>query len=120
MTYNSALGSYSYPAATAPRPRAPTDVAGQALTYDRNGNMLSGMGRTIAYDAADRPVTVTANGQTTTYVYGPDDKRLKKITGGVTTLYLGDDEEHLSDGTVIKHIDGTVRRVGSVSNWMPN
>ncbi len=118
MTYNSALGTYSYPAATAPRPHAPTDVAGQALTYDRNGNMLSGMGRTIAYDAADRPVTVTANGQTTTYVYGPDDKRLKKVTGGNTTLYLGDDEEHLSDGTVIKHIDGTVRRVGSVSNWM--
>ncbi len=28
--------------------------------------------------------------------YGPDDKRLKKSTGGVTTLYLGDDEEHLS------------------------
>ncbi len=100
MTYNSALGSYSYPAATAPRPHAPTDVAGQALTYDNNGNMLSGMGRT------------------TTYVYGPDDKRLKKITGGVTTLYLGNDEEHLSDGTVIKHIDGTVRRVGSVSNWI--
>ncbi len=118
MTYNSALGSYSYPAATAPRPHAPTDVAGQALTYDRNGNMLSGMGRTIVYDAADRPVTVTANGQTTTYVYGPDDKRLKKVTGGNTTLYLGDDEEHLSDGTVIKHIDGMVRRVGSVSNWI--
>ncbi len=68
-TYNSALGTYSYPAATAPRPHAPTDVAGQALTYDNNGNMLSGMGRTIAYDAADPPMGVVAAGHCTNCLY---------------------------------------------------
>jgi hypothetical protein len=40
------VGTYSYPAPGSARPHAVTAIAGQALTYDANGNMLTGRGRT--------------------------------------------------------------------------
>ena len=49
-------------------------------------------GRTIAYDASNRPWQVTYRGATTSFKYGPDGARLKKITAQGTTLYLGDTE----------------------------
>ncbi|WP_208609296.1 RHS repeat-associated core domain-containing protein, partial [Pseudovibrio denitrificans] len=112
------VGTYSYPAPTAARPHAPTKAGSWTFSYDGNGNMVSGKGRSLVYDGKDRPISVTMGGVTTQYVYGPDDKRLKKISGGQTTLYLGDDEEILPDGTVIKHLDGSVRRVGTTTNWL--
>ncbi|SFU17175.1 RHS repeat-associated core domain-containing protein [Pseudovibrio denitrificans] len=112
------VGTYSYPAPTAARPHAPTKAGSWTFSYDGNGNMVSGKGRSLVYDGKDRPISVTMGGVTTQYVYGPDDKRLKKISGGQTTLYLGDDEEILPDGTVIKHLDGSVRRVGTATNWI--
>ncbi|WP_054785727.1 RHS repeat domain-containing protein [Pseudovibrio denitrificans] len=112
------VGTYSYPAPTAARPHAPTKAGSWTFSYDGNGNMVSGKGRTITYDGKDRPISVTMGGVTTQYVYGPDGARLKKISGGQTTLYLGTDEEILPDGTVIKHLDGSVRRVGTTTNWL--
>ncbi|WP_280138433.1 RHS repeat-associated core domain-containing protein, partial [Pseudovibrio denitrificans] len=112
------VGTYSYPAPTAARPHAPTKAGSWTFSYDGNGNMVSGKGRSLIYDGKDRPISVTMGGVTTQYVYGPDDKRLKKISGGQTTLYLGNDEEILPDGTVIKHLDGSVRRVGTTTNWI--
>lgn len=112
------VGSYSYPSPTAARPHAPTMAGPWTFTYDANGNMISGKGRTLTYDGKDRPISVITGGVTTQYFYGPDDKRLKKISGGRTTLYLGDNEEILPEGTVIKHLDGSVRRVGRTTNWI--
>ncbi len=112
------VGTYLYPAPTAPRPHAPVKAGPWTFTYDGNGNMLTGKGRTITYDGKDRPVSVTTGGVTTQYVYGPDGARLKKISGGQTTLYLGGDEEILPDGKVVKHLDDAVRRVGSSTNWI--
>ncbi|SFU17406.1 RHS repeat-associated core domain-containing protein [Pseudovibrio denitrificans] len=112
------VGTYSYPTPTAARPHAPTKAGSWTFSYDGNGNMVSGKGRTITYDGKDRPISVTMGGVTTQYVYGPDGARLKKISGGQTTLYLGNDEEILPDGTVIKHLDGSVRRVGTTTNWI--
>ncbi|SFU16963.1 RHS repeat-associated core domain-containing protein [Pseudovibrio denitrificans] len=118
LTFKSDVGSYTYPAPTASRPHAATTAGGWSFDYDTNGNMVSGKGRAIQYDGQDRPVLVTMGGVTTQYVYGPDDKRLKKISGGQTTLYLGDDEEILPDGTTLKHLDGGVRRAGNKTNWI--
>jgi len=36
-------------------------------------------GKTITYDAENRPLTATLAGQTTTYVYCADGTRLKRI-----------------------------------------
>ena len=99
MSYDSAgsiasksdLGNYTYPLDTANNPHAPSQVGTHSFTYDANGNMLTGLyGKTMAYDGENRPVSVSHQGDTTSYTYGPDGKRLKKdVTSSVTTLYSG-------------------------------
>ena len=120
VTYNSAVGSYTY-ASQQPfssRPHAVSQVGGTTYKYDASGNMISGAGRTIKYDGEDRPFSINNGGQVTIFVYGPDGARLKKTTAGNTTLYLGADEEITPDGTHIKHPFADVRKAGSTINWL--
>ena len=61
-----------------------TDTTGstQALTYDANGNMLTGLGnRIMTYDGENRPLSATYAGKKTCYYYGADGARLKRIDG---------------------------------------
>ncbi len=118
MTYNSQVGSYTYPSPVAARPHAVTQAGSLTYAYDANGNLTSGGGRTITYDGQERPTVVTALGQTTSFVYGPEGKRLKKTSAGDTTLYLGADEEITPSGDRIKHPYSDVRKVGATINWM--
>jgi RHS repeat-associated protein len=74
------LGTYQYPAATSDRPHTPTSIAGQAMTYDDAGNMLTGRSRTIAWDGENRPTAITMGGKTTRFTYGPDGSRWLKTT----------------------------------------
>ncbi len=46
-------------------------------------------GKTMTWDAEDRLVSVTSGGVTTSYVYGADGVRLKRASGGETTLSIG-------------------------------
>jgi len=91
MRSNSHLGTYSYGAASAAHPHAPTSVGSDTFAYDANGNMTTGLhGKTMTYDAENRPLTATLAGQTTTYVYGADGTRLKRIDpSGDTTVTFG-------------------------------
>lgn len=118
ITYNSQVGSYTYPSPVAARPHAVTQAGSLTYAYDANGNLTSGGGRTITYDGEERPTVVTALGQTTSFVYGPEGKRLKKTSAGDTTLYLGADEEITPSGERIKHPYSDVRKVGTTINWM--
>lgn len=118
VTHNSLVGTYVYPPAEEPRPHAVSQAGTQAYAYDADGNMVSGGGRTIAYDGDNRPVSITAFGQTVSFVYGPDGARLKKIVGGQTTLYLGADEEITPQGKRIKHAAAEVRKVDGTVNWL--
>ncbi|WP_420336453.1 RHS repeat domain-containing protein [Roseibium sp.] len=118
ITFNSSVGVYTYPDPSNPQPHAVTAAGSFSYSYDVKGNLVSGGGRTIAYDGEDRPVSITYNGQTTSFVYAPDGKRLKKIAGGQTTLYLGADEEITPAGTHIKHPHSDVRKAGTEINWM--
>ena len=56
-----------------------------------------------------------------TYVYGPDGKRLKKISTSGTTLYLGADVE-LANGVWTKYLHADVKVVGTggaaVTSWL--
>ncbi len=56
-----------------------------------------------------------------TYVYGPDGKRLKKISASGTTLYLGADVE-LANGVWTKYLHADVKVVGTggaaVTSWL--
>ncbi len=81
---------------------APKSICGVAVTTDNNGNMRTydsdGAGavppRSIIYDLENRPLAVTANGNTTTFAYGPDGGRSSKTSAANgTTFYLGNDAE---------------------------
>lgn len=82
-------------------------AANDAFTYDANGNLTSGGGRTISYTAFNMPQQITANGATVSYGY---DHNLARITqtavkNGVTTLttYVGKlYEQHKTNNVVDK------------------
>jgi RHS repeat-associated protein len=59
-----------------------------SYTYDANGNMTAGAGRSFTYNLENKPLTITIGGQTTTFVYDGDNGRVKKIVGSTTTRYI--------------------------------
>ncbi len=91
MTSNSQVGSYTYPAsgASSVRPHAVTSAGPNTYAYDANGNMVSGAGRTMIYDAENRPTSITGPSGTTQMVYDYSGDRLKKTEPtGSTTTYI--------------------------------
>jgi RHS repeat-associated protein len=87
--------TYTYPAATGPRPHAVTSVGyAGAITrtdtyaYDANGNTTSRPGQTLTWDAEDRLATSTGSGGTTAYLYDVDGGRLVRRDPAGKTLYL--------------------------------
>ncbi|MGN8119606.1 RHS repeat-associated core domain-containing protein, partial [Labrys sp. 22185] len=88
LTSKTDVGTYTYPAQgpNAVRPHA-VGVAGTTFfTYDDNGNMLTGHGRTYSWDGMNRPTQIVSAymgespGATSSYFYGPDGSRVKKVT----------------------------------------
>jgi RHS repeat-associated protein len=92
LTLNSQLSAsaYVYPAsgASSVRPHAVTTAGVNSYTYDANGNMLTGAGRTYTWNQENKPLTVTQSGTTTTFVYDGDGGRVKKIVSTTTTRYI--------------------------------
>ena len=97
MIYKSDVGTYTYPASGAGsvRPHAVSSVSGTVnatYTYDANGNLLSGAGRTLTYMSFNMPATITGSAATYTYTYNPEHERVKLITqlqtGTQTSIYL--------------------------------
>lgn len=88
ITSKSDVGAYSYGA----KPHAVTSTTGtvnSAYTYDTNGNMLTGNGRTLTYNAFNKPASVTLGGATTGYTYDENHDRVRKTTSTSTTDYFG-------------------------------
>ncbi len=117
-TYDSRIGTISYPLPGSPRPHAPTTVAGQPMTYDLNGNLVSGRGRSYDWNVDNKPTTV--NGLS--FAYAGDGTRLKKTAPGGATLFpLGDDYE-IKDGVATKYLRlggaPIAKRVGATSYWL--
>jgi uncharacterized protein RhaS with RHS repeats len=67
------------------RPLDPTSVAGRAFTYDANGNLINDQSKALTWDEANRLSTVVKGGATTTFTYGPDGARAKKVSVSGTT-----------------------------------
>jgi RHS repeat-associated protein len=113
MTYNSALGNYTYPAPGQPHPHAVTQYGTTSLAYDANGNRTLGGGVAAAYDGENWLVQFA----TSSFVYGPDGARLKKTVGSTTTLYMGDDWE-VNGGVNTFYLPGDAVMTGGVISWL--
>lgn len=61
-TFDSRFGSIAYPTPGSPRPHAPALVAGETMSYDANGNLVVGRGRTITWNADNLPVHIDSVG----------------------------------------------------------
>ncbi|HJQ08165.1 MAG TPA: RHS repeat-associated core domain-containing protein [Candidatus Saccharimonadales bacterium] len=108
ITYKSDVGSYTYPASGigSIRPHAVTQVAGvlqNNYTYDANGNMTSGGGRTITYTSFNKPSQITVGGATSILTYDANFNRVKKVTPSSTTVYIGKLYERVTIGTLVEH-----------------
>ena len=98
-------GQYSYGSNAGPH--AVTSVNGSTYYYDANGNNTSGGGRSMGYYTFDKPSTISKGGQTTSFEYGPDRARFRRIDNAgsttTTTRYIGNVE-------IISRNDGTQER----------
>ncbi|QSX39192.1 hypothetical protein JYB85_17940 [Shewanella sedimentimangrovi] len=84
------------------------------FTYDKRGNMLTGDGLTMTYDALDKPLNIVggrggAAAANTRFVYGSDGMRAKQsrtISGTTTTTYYVDKYYEIdNDGSWRAYLD---------------
>ncbi|NOT89252.1 MAG: hypothetical protein HOP03_13880 [Lysobacter sp.] len=119
MTYNSRIGTYSYPAAGAGsvRPHAVLVAGTGSYGYDAAGNMTSRTGNPMTWDGANRLVAHGA----AAYAYDGEGQRVKKISGGLITHYPAPDYE-VTAGVVTRYasIAGkkVAKRVGGTIFWL--
>lgn len=71
-------------------PQAVTDVVGNPITYDQNGNIITISGWTHSWDYKDRLTSSTDGIDTITYLYDEHKERVLKhnTTSGVKTIYV--------------------------------
>lgn len=118
MVESSRVGCYAYPPAGSPRPHAPTQAGALSLSYDANGNLSARGGVPLTWDGENHLLSMGAD----TFVYDADGERLKRTTGGVTTLYPGEDYEVGPSGVATKYFKlgatAVAKRVGNTTYWL--
>ncbi len=74
---------------TGARPHAARIVGGVTYTYDNNGNLLTGGGRTLTWNATNQPSQIVSGGITELYEYDADGSRVKRTVNpsAITTIY---------------------------------
>ncbi|WP_282611298.1 polymorphic toxin-type HINT domain-containing protein [Pelagibius sp. Alg239-R121] len=101
ITNKSDVGAYLY-GQNGAGPHAVTTAGSNTYTYDLNGSMISGAGRTTAWTSFNKPQNVTdsVTGNWTSFVYGPSRARIQQNaqTNGLTTTtdYVGSSYERRS------------------------
>ncbi|TQV82651.1 hypothetical protein FKG94_07950 [Exilibacterium tricleocarpae] len=62
------------------------------FSYDSNGNMLSGDGRTVTYNAFNKPISIQTSNAALQFHYGADQMRYRQVKTAsgsvVTTVYI--------------------------------
>jgi YD repeat-containing protein len=81
-----ATTTYTYSATGDANPDAATQVGSTTLTYDNDGNQLTGYGVTKTWDWRNH-LNTTAGATSTTYSYDFEDNRARVSSDGVTTHY---------------------------------
>ncbi|HEX6683676.1 MAG TPA: RHS repeat-associated core domain-containing protein [Candidatus Limnocylindrales bacterium] len=99
--------SYTYPAAGAARPHAPTRVGADTYSWDTEGKLVSRtvsgqaspIVETFGWDKQDRLTSVTGPSGATSFVYDPSGQRLLRRTpDGRATLYFAGHEITVNSG----------------------
>uniref|UniRef100_UPI000FCA820E SpvB/TcaC N-terminal domain-containing protein n=1 Tax=Pseudidiomarina mangrovi TaxID=2487133 RepID=UPI000FCA820E len=74
-----------------------------SFTYDNNGNLTSGAGKSITYNAMNKPTHITAGSTTVSFWYDANWQRYKKAIGSSKTLYYidGSVEVEYTGGDII-------------------
>jgi RHS repeat-associated protein len=93
---NSRVGSYTY---TGWPFHAPITAGGNSYNYDPNGQLLSGGGRTLTWNADNR----LAQANSTQFVYDEAGERLKKTTGSNVSRYPFGDDYEITNGVTTKY-----------------
>jgi len=101
-TRNGNTQTYGYPSNHV-RPHAVTSVGDTNYTYDANGNMetvtSTSANKIYDWDVENRLTSVSVDGNTTAqFFYDGDGNRVKKIEGGITSIYVNQYYEINSDG----------------------
>ena len=88
---------YTYPTPGLSQPNAVSQVTGvvngvtnPTFSYDDNGNLLSGAGRTLSWTSFDKVASLTEAGTTLDFTYDATQQRIKQSDGNNTILYLDD------------------------------
>ncbi|WP_428249807.1 phage head spike fiber domain-containing protein [Ferrovibrio sp.] len=89
--HKSDLGTYSYPATGQARPHAVTSITGpggtKSFSYDANGNMLTGDGRSYTWSPFDHPLSISRGSETVSFDYGTEHQRFRQTTSAGMTEY---------------------------------
>ncbi|OGL47349.1 MAG: hypothetical protein A2W05_00960, partial [Candidatus Schekmanbacteria bacterium RBG_16_38_10] len=117
MTYNCKYGYYYYDDPL--HKHAVTRVVKNGVTidtysYDDNGNMISGAGRSLTYDYDNRPTSIIYNSMAVISVYDAGGNRVKKITPNSTTIYIGQLYE-CTGGVCTKYVFAGSQRIANIS-----
>ncbi|EGG95113.1 Rhs family protein [gamma proteobacterium IMCC1989] len=96
ITSKTGVGSYLY-GQNGAGIHAVTQAGNRSYRYDKNGNMISGDGRTIQWNSDNKATKITkSNGRSAEFKYGADRGRFyKKNHLGDVTLYLGSHYEEV-------------------------
>ncbi|NJO56575.1 MAG: hypothetical protein HC834_09845, partial [Rhodospirillales bacterium] len=99
ITHKTGAGIYTYESS---RPHAVASIANGtvgltyfggiapgAFTYDANGNMTGGMGRTISYTAYNQISSIMQSGAGSTFTFSADRDRIKQVVTGRGTIIYG-------------------------------
>ena len=104
ITNKSDVGSYTYGQNNA-GPHAVTTANGVSYSYDANGNMTGGNGRTLTWSSYNKPIQIQQGSNTVNFSYGPDRARYQQTaTDGTTTkitTYVGNLYEKELVGTTV-------------------
>ena len=88
ITNKSNVGGYTY---SPSRPHAVANAGGTRYTYDANGNMKTGGGRTWQWSSFNKPVFIKKGNSEVRFIYGPNRARYeqtsKDANNNVTTTY---------------------------------
>ncbi|MCP3926742.1 MAG: hypothetical protein GY714_29630 [Desulfobacterales bacterium] len=109
MTYNSNVGNYYYgdPKVNAGPHALTGTVTDGGYSYDKNGNMISGGGKTVQWASFNKPTKFIKGTNTVEFTYGPEYDRYKKkeVTDGKTTetIYIDKVYEKITEGNKTTH-----------------